>query len=170
MAGATGLGSGPVWAQSNAQASPAQNGSVVDRANLIGPAAEAAIVARLAALEADTSDLVMVITLPDLKGETIEAAGMRLGNSLGSGPKNLNNWVLLVLALKERQARIEVGEGLEGLLPSSRAARIIQLMVPQFKAQKYEAGLVLGVEEISKRLRSDRRRPQRLEPSEKAEG
>ena len=128
------------------------------------------MVAKLAAVETDTSDLVVVVTLSDLKGETIEEAGLRLGNSFGRGSNDLDNWVLMLVAPKERKARIEVGEGLEGLIPSAYAAEIIQLMLPQFKAQKYEYGLVLGVDEISKRLRSDRRRPQRLEQSEKAAG
>jgi len=157
-------------AQSGAQSSLAQNGRVIDQANLIVPAAKTAMVAKLAALEADTSDLVMVITLLDLKGETIEAAGLRLGNSLGSGPQGLDNWVLLLVAPNERKVRIEVGEGLVALLDDARATQIIQLMLPQFTAQKYEDGIVLGVDEISKRLRSDRRRPQRLEQSEKAAG
>ena len=150
--------------------SPALTGRVVDQANLIGPAAETAMVAKLAALETDTSDLVFVVTVPDLNGETIEAAGLRLGSNFGRGPNDFDNWVLMLVAPKERKARIEVGEGLEGLIPSAFAAQIIQLMLPQFKAQKCEDGLVLGVAEISKRLRSDRRRPQRLEQSEKAAG
>jgi uncharacterized protein len=149
---------------------PASTGHVVDQANLIGPAGEAALVAKLASLQSETGDQVVVVTIPDLKGETIEAAGLRLGNDRIIGRDDLDNGVMLLVAPKERKVRIEVGEGLEGLLTQTRAAQIIQLMLPQFKVQKYEDGIVLGIDEISKRLLSDRRRPQRLEQSEKAAG
>jgi uncharacterized protein len=166
LASATGCGSSPVAAQE--QAVPALSGRVVDQANLISPAGEAALTAKLAALEADTSDQMVVVTLPDLEGETIEQTGLRLGNSWKLGSADLDNGVLLLVAPKERKVRIEVGLGLEALLTDTRAAEIIQKMLPQFKAQKFEQGIVLAVDEISTRLRSDRRRPQRVDQNEKA--
>jgi uncharacterized protein len=165
LASATGCGSAPVAAQEPMSAVP---GRIVDQANLISPAGEAALTATLAALEADTSDQMVVVTLPDLKGEAIEATGLRLGNSFKLGRAELDNGVLLLVAPKERKVRIEVGLGLEALLTDTRAAEIIQKMLPQFKAQNFEQGIVLAVDEISTRLRSDRRRPQRLDQNEKA--
>jgi len=167
LVGAAGCGSGPVSAKGGDQPLPALTGRVVDRANLIDPAAESALTAKLAALETDTTDQVVVVTLPGLKGEPIEATGRRLGNGWGIGRNDADNGVLLLVAPRERAVRIEVGEGLEGLLTDERAAEIIQLILPQFKANKPEAGISLGVDEISKRLRSDRRRPQRLKQPQK---
>jgi len=167
LASATGCGSGPVSARGGEQSLPALTGRVVDQADLIGPAGEATLVSKLAALESDTSDQLVIVTLPDLKGETVEETGLRLGKGWGIGRQDLDNGVLLVVAPKERKVRIEVGEGLEGLLTDARAADIIQRMLPQFKAGRYEDGIALGVNAITERLRSDRRRPQRLEQNEK---
>ena len=123
--------------------------------------------AKLAALEADTSDQLVVVTLPSLQGESIEATGLRLGNGWGIGSKDADNGVLLLVAPNERKVRIEVGEGLEGLLTDARAAEITRTMVPQFKAGHFGGAITVGVDEISKRLRSDQRRPQRLDQPQK---
>ena len=167
LVSAAGCGFGPVSAKGDEQSLPKLTGRVIDQANLIDPATETALTAKLAALEADTSDQLVVVTLPNLKGEAIEATGLRLGNSWGIGRDGVDNGVLLLVVPSERKFRIEVGEGLEGLLTDERAAEIIRLMLPQFKANKLDAGIVLGVDEISNRLRSDQRRPQRLKQPNK---
>ena len=167
LASATGCGSGSISANGGEQSLPALTGRVVDQANLIEPTREAALVTTLAALESETSDQLVVVTLPDLKGQTIEAAGLRLGKGWGIGRKDWDNGVLLIVAPSERKVRIEVGEGLEGLLTDARAATIIQQMLPQFKAGRYEDAIALGVDAISERLKGDHRRPQRLEHKEK---
>ena len=167
MAGAAGCESGPVSAKGGEQSLPSLTGRVVDQADLIEPAGEATLTAKLAALEAETSDQVVVVTLPNLKGEPIDVTGLRLGNGWGIGRKDRDNGVLLLVAPNERKVRIEVGKGLEGLLTDARAAKIIQVMTPQLKANRLEAGIALGVDEIDKRLRSDHRRPQRIEHPQK---
>jgi len=167
LASAAGCDSGPVPAKASEQSLPALTGRVVDQADLIDPAREAALVTKLAALESDTSDQLVVVTLPELKGETIEATALWLGNGWSIGREDVDNGVLLVVAPKDRKVRIEVGKGLEGLLTDARAAQIIQRITPHFEAERFEDGIALGVDAISERLRSDRRRPQRLEHKEK---
>ena len=168
LASVTGCGSGPVTANGGEQSLPALTGRVVDNANLLAPAREATLTTKLAELESSTSDQLIVVTLPDLEGRTIEATGLRLGKGWGIGRENLDNGVLLVVAPQERKVRIEVDYGLEGLLTDARAADIVRRMVPEFKAGRYEDGIVTGVDAIRERLESDRRRPQRLEHKIKA--
>jgi uncharacterized protein len=146
---------------------PALTGRVMDNANLIPAEDEARLTARLAALEKSTRDQMVVVTLPSLQGESIEALALRLGNGWGIGQKELDNGVLLIVAPAERKVRIEVGTGLEGLLTDPRAKAILnERVIPRICAGE-AAAITTAVDEISKVLEQDRRRPQRL-PQPKA--
>jgi uncharacterized protein len=147
--------------EAHARGLPALTGRVVDGADVLNAQAEAALTTRLAALENATTDQVVVVTVPSLEGESIEALGLRLGKGWGIGQKELDNGVLLILAPTERRARIEVGYGLEGLLTDEKAQRIMdEQLVPLFAKGHLEQGLEAGVSAIEAMLRSDRKRPQ----------
>lgn len=141
---------------------PELTGRVVDEAELVSPAAEAELTARLAALERDTSDQLVVVTVPSLDGEAIEDLGLRLGNGWGIGQKDIANGALLIVAPAEQRVRIEVGYGLEGLLTDARAKAIIEdSLLPLFAAGENERAIRTGVDEIAAVLRSDTKRPRR---------
>ena len=141
---------------------PALTGRIVDSANILSPATESEVGGRLAALEAKTSDQLVVVTVPSLGGETIEAYSMRLGNGWGVGREDLDNGVLLIVAPTERRTRIAVGTGLEGLLTNARSAEIVEQLVARFKHGGYDEGVSVGVGEIIRTLESDTGRPKPL--------
>jgi uncharacterized protein len=95
-----------------AQQLPALTGRVVDNADLIDPAAEAALTQKLAAFEQKSSDQIVVATVPDLGGEAIEPYANRLFRHWGLGQAGEDNGVLLLVARDDRRMRIEVGYGL----------------------------------------------------------
>ena len=66
------------------------------------------------------------MTLPDLAGYTIEDWGLALGRGWGIGQKGKDNGVILLVAPKDHELRIEVGYGLEGDLPDATANEIIR--------------------------------------------
>lgn len=143
---------------------PELTGRVVDMANLISADTERSLSLDLEKLEQETTDQVVVVTVPDLEGEPIESLGLRLGRGWGIGQKDVDNGVLLIVAPNDRKVRIEVGYGLEGLLTDDRAKVIIDdPLLPAFRAGRYEAGISNGVSEIVAVLRSDRRRPRNKE-------
>lgn len=155
----------PATAAADCSGVPPLTGRVVDKAELISPAAEATLTDELAKLEARTSDQVVVVTLPSLGGRTVEETGLALGRCWGIGRKRLDNGVVVLVAQADKRLRIEVGRGLEGLLTDPRARTIIDDdMVPRFKAAQFEAGIEAGVASIDRLLRSDTRRPQPLSP------
>jgi uncharacterized membrane protein YgcG len=135
-----------------------QPARVVDRAQLLDPKAERAIAARSRALEEATTDQLVVVTVPDLGGLTIEQFGLTLGNAWGIGQADYDNGVLLLVAQRERRLRVEVGCGLEKVLTDARAAGIIEKMTPLFQGGEYQRGVELGVGEVDKLLRT---RPER---------
>ncbi len=148
--------SGGASAQSRDLRFPALTGRVVDQANLLSPAKEAELTARLEALERDTSDQLVVVTLPDLQGREIEDYGYRLGRAWGIGQSGTNNGVLLIVAARERKVRIEVGYGLEPVLTDGLSALIIHNeILPAFREGYFEQGVERGVAAIETQLRLD---------------
>ena len=152
------------------QASEPQRDSisrVMDQAELLDPATEHALTMKSEALEKATSDQLVVVTLPSLEGQTIEAAGLSLGRRWGVGQEDLDNGVLLLVAPNEQKVRIEVGYGLEALLTDERAGAIIREQVELFKKGRDADAIVLGVDRIDALLRSNKQRPQYRRPQMK---
>jgi uncharacterized protein len=137
---------------------------IMDKADLLDPATEQALILKSEALEKATSDQLVVVTLPSLNGKPIEAVGLSLGRSWGVGRKDLDNGVLLLVAPNERKVRIEVGYGLEGLLTDERAGAIVREQVELFKGGRNADAIVLGVDRIDALLRSNTKRPQYRRP------
>ncbi|HEX7820223.1 MAG TPA: TPM domain-containing protein [Sphingobium sp.] len=143
-----------VPALASAQDFPKLTGRVVDGANLLDPAAEQALDAKLVALEKDTGRQLAVATIPDLQGRDISDYGYRLGRAWGIGAKGKNDGALLLVAPNERRVRIEVGYGLEGVLTDATSALIIaNAITPRFKAGDYPGGINAGVDEIGALLK-----------------
>jgi uncharacterized protein len=152
----------PIVQVSSADALPALTGRVVDEAGVLTAPAEAELSARLAALEKETTDQLVVVTVGSLRSEPIEALGLRLGNGWGIGRKGVDNGVLLIVAPSDRRARIEVGKGLQGLITDKRAQRIMdEQVVPACREGHCDRAIGDGVAAIAKLLRSDPKRPQR---------
>jgi uncharacterized protein len=135
---------------------------VQDRANMIPATEELELIRESEALEKATTDQLVVVTVPTLNGQDIARYSTALGNKLGVGQADKDNGVLLVVAPKERQVRIAVGYGLEGLLTDQRAAVIVRDMIPYFRAGDGPRAIQIGFKEIDSVLRSDPRRPQYL--------
>ena len=135
---------------------PALSGRVVDAANIIPPAEEAALDQQLAKLEADTSRQLVVATIPDLQGYEIEEYGYQLGRAWGVGEKDRDDGALLIVAPNDRKVRIEVGYGLEGVLTDALSSVILQSQVlPKFKSGDMPGGVQAGVDAIEAQLRAD---------------
>lgn len=135
---------------------PPLNGRVIDHGDLVSDAGELALATRLESLERDTSDQVVVVTVPDLQGYEIEDYGYQLGRAWGIGQAEKNNGVLLIVAPRERKVRIEVGYGLEPVLTDALSALIIQNeILPAFREGDFERGIEQGVDAIDRQLRLD---------------
>lgn len=128
---------------------PALTGRVVDAADLIDPATEAALTAKLAAFEQKSSDQIVVATIPSLDGEAIEPYANRLFRAWGLGQAGEDNGILLLVARDDRKMRIEVGYGLEGTLTDLHSKLIIEdTMVPAFRSGDFSGGISRAVDDI----------------------
>lgn len=96
-------------------------------------------------LDNKTTAQVTVVTIKTLDGQPIDEYGLTLLRQWGLGNKEKNNGALILVAVDDRQSRIEVGYGLEGVLPDGLTGRIQdQQMLPYFKQGQYEKGIVQG--------------------------
>jgi len=121
---------------------PPLTGRVVDLAHVLQPNTVESLSARLKAHEETTSNQVTVLVLPSLEEEPLESFSHRVATTWKLGQKGTDNGVLLLVAMKERKIRIEVGYGLEGALTDARSAQIIRSeMVPRFRAGDVPGGV-----------------------------
>ena len=126
---------------------PELTGRVVDDAGLLSPADRAALVDRLRTLESETTVQIVVVTIPSLEGEPVEDFAMRLAEAWRIGRAGTDNGVLVLVSRDDHRVRIEVGYGLEAVIPDGLAGRIIrERMTPRFKEGDYAGGLFAAVE------------------------
>jgi uncharacterized protein len=132
-----------------AQTFPPLSGRVVDAAGILDAPAEAALTEKLAAFEQRSSDQIVVATVPNLGGTSVEDYANRLFREWKLGQEKVNNGILLLVAPNERKVRIEVGYGLEGELTDALSSVIIATAIaPRFKAGDFAGGLTAGVDAI----------------------
>lgn len=123
--------------------------AVNDFANLLEPFQRSALEQKLRAYNDSTSSAIVIITVPDLQGYDISQVSLKYLRDWGVGVKGKNNGVVILVAKQERQARIETGYGMEGVLPDITAKHIIEdEMIPQFKNDGYYRGLDNAVDAI----------------------
>lgn len=135
---------------------PRPEGPILDAANIIPAADEAALDAKLRAYNASTGRAVLVVTVPTLDGEDIAAYGVQLGQTWGVGGKTTDQGLILLVAPNERRMRFEVGYGLEQYLPDVLAGRIIRdVITPRFKAGDYSGGISAGIDAAITQLNRD---------------
>ena len=119
------------------------SGYVEDFVNVIDDEKENLITQISSIVDSKTDVQIAVVTLQSLGLYTIEEFSYKLLETWGVGQKEENNGILVVLSLDERKVRIEVGYGLEYLIPDSIAAQIINSYgIPYFKSSDYSQGLL----------------------------
>jgi uncharacterized protein len=122
--------------------------------------------AELQAHEAKTTNQVAVLIIPSLEGEPLFDLSHRVATSWQLGRKGTDNGVLLLIAIKDRKIRLEVGYGLEGVLTDARSAQIIRNeIVPKFRAGDIPAGVTAGVQAVLQTIEGTYPAPERSSPS-----
>jgi len=140
------------WAQMPAR----PTGPVSDFANIITPADEAALDAKLRSYNQQTGRAIIVATVPTLDGETIERYSQQLAETWGIGGEKSENGVLLLVAPAEREVRIHTARGVQERMTDIMSGRIVRnTIIPRFKAGDMSGGIVAGVDAIVTQLDMD---------------
>jgi uncharacterized protein len=139
---------------------PALKSRVNDTGGMLPPEAESRIETLLKDLEEKDSTQIVVLTVPSLDGDSVEDFSMRVAELWKIGHKGLDNGAILVIARDERKIRIEVGYGLEGRLTDLTAGRIIRdRIVPEFRAGRFDQGVLNGVVALIEVVRGEFQAP-----------
>ena len=132
-----------------AMVEPTNEFYVNDYANLLNEETKQYIINCNTDLYSKTGAQVVVVTVPNLEGKALEEYSTELFRKFGIGSKEKNNGVLLLLALEERQFRVEVGYGLEGALPDGKTGRIQdEYIIPYLKDNNWNDGIKNGFNAI----------------------
>lgn len=138
---------------------PPHTGYVTDTAGMLAAEGWAALNRQLTDYEHESTNEVAIVTIPSDGGD-IKGCANAIFHAWGVGKQGQNNGVLLVWAVSERHVRIEVGYGLEGVLPDGRAGQILRAgVLPEFRAGRWLQGLTVGVTQIIDVLRTDQPPP-----------
>ncbi len=131
-------------------------GYVTDLAHVVDPSTKAKLETLCAEVQQKTGAQIAVVTVNSLDGESKEDYAADLYKHLGIGPKANNRGVLLLVAPKERQYRVEVGYGLEPVINDARAGDIGREMLPDLRQQDYNAAILLGTTRIAQLIAADK--------------
>lgn len=135
---------------------PPLRGRVNDLAGLMPSERAQALEKRLENFEKETGHQIAVLTIPSLEGEDLEGFSIRVAERWKIGKKGFDNGAILLIAKNDRKLRIEVGYGLEGVLPDALASRIIrEVIVPRFRANDFAGGIEAGVDAVIKATRGE---------------
>lgn len=120
-------------------------GYVNDFAGVLEPRTAQRLESLLSDLEKRTGAEVAVVTVQTVADGDVEKAAVDLLQDWGIGKKGKDNGALILCAVQDRKIRIEVGYGLEGILPDAKAGRIIhEQILPSFRQGNLSAGLANG--------------------------
>jgi uncharacterized protein len=130
---------------------PPLRGRVNDYAKLLPQERVLALEAQLEKFEQETGHQIAVLTIPSLEGDSLEDFSIRVAETWKIGKKGFDNGAILLIARDDRRLRIEVGYGLEGVLPDAIASRIIrEVITPRFRSGDYAGGIEAGANSILK--------------------
>ncbi len=135
---------------------PPLTARVIDTSGTLDEAQQAALEAKLAALEQDKGTQVVVLMVPSTAPEDIAAFANRVGNAWKIGRRDVGDGLIVLVAVQDRRMRIEVAKTLEGAVPDIAAKHIIdEAMAPHFRQGDYAGGLDAAIDQLGARIRGE---------------
>jgi uncharacterized protein len=128
---------------------------VADHAGVLTPGQRAGLESTLDSYERQTTHQLAVLIVPHLAGQDIETYARRTATDFGLGRKGVDNGILLLVAVRERKIRIELGRGFERYISNEAAAAIISREIaPELAAGRFAEGLERGTAALMSRGRA----------------
>ena len=138
----------PVLAEKVA-AMPAPTGYVDDYAGVMTASGKAEVEAICREVHDKTRAQIFFVTVKSLEGESVDTFSNDLFHKWKIGEKKTDRGILVLLAVDDHKRRIEVGYGLEGILPDAKAGDIGREMVPALKESNYDDAALVSVRAIA---------------------
>ena len=156
--GSTAANPSPI--QSNAPSVDANklilNNPVVDQTNILNPQEKQRLEAQLRSIYQQGLAQAAVVIVPTTNGVPIFDYALQVAEKWELGDEAIDDGLLIVVAVNDRDMYILTGYGLEGVLPDAAVNRVIREdITPLFKQNNYGAGIIAGVEALKTRLTAD---------------
>jgi uncharacterized protein len=104
---------------------------------------------KLAAFEAKKGSQIAVLIVSTTQPKDIAEYGIEVADLWQIGRKGVDDGIILIVAKDDRKLRLEVGYGLEGVIPDAVAKRVIaETITPYFQAGDYAGGIDAGISQI----------------------
>jgi uncharacterized protein len=123
-------------------------GFVSDFAKVIDPASKAQLERYAGAVQRASGVQMAFVTVASLEGEPIEEVANAIARAWGVGQKGQNEGVLLLLAIRDRRSRLEIGYGLEPILPDGLSGSILREMRPALRQEHYGQALFAAAQTL----------------------
>ncbi|MGO2340677.1 MAG: TPM domain-containing protein [Psychrobacter sp.] len=152
--------SAPAPIQSSAESVDADklilNSPVVDQANILNSQEKQRLEAQLRSIYQQGFAQAAVVIVPTTNGLPIFDYALQVAEKWQLGSEDIDDGLLMVVAVNDRDMYILTGYGLEGVLPDAAVSRIIREdITPLFKQNDYGAGILAGVDALNERLTTD---------------
>ena len=136
---------------------PAPRNHFNDNAGIVARSVAAQLNAQLAQFERETSNQIVVAIYPRMQSESsIEDYTVRVAQAWGVGQRERKNGAVLFVFSEDRRLFIQVGYGLEGVLPDALCKRIIEdEILPRFREGNWAGGLAAGVQAMMAATRGE---------------
>lgn len=135
---------------------PPLQARVTDLTNTLTAEQRQTLERALADFEKRKGSQIAVLMVPSTAPETVEQYGIRVAEQWKLGRRGIDDGVLLLVAIQDRELRIEVGYGLEGVIPDAVAKRVIaEIILPYFKQGDYYGGVHAGVTRIMRLIEGE---------------
>ena len=123
-------------------------GYVSDFARVLDDQGRARLESYCAAVERATGVQMALVTLPSLNGEPVEDVANTIFRAWGVGKKGKDEGILLLLSIGDRRSRLEVGYGLEPILPDGFSGSILRQMRPALREGNYTSAFMAAAQTI----------------------
>jgi uncharacterized protein len=132
-------------------------GYVNDFAGVLSAQAKDKLTALCAEVQQKTKAQIAVVTVSSLEGEPIEQFSIDLATAWGIGPKQLDRGILILLAPNDHRDRIEVGYGLEPILPDGKVGGFEREAVPLLRQNDYSGAVLLFTQRVAAVIAEDQK-------------
>jgi uncharacterized protein len=142
-----GLGAPRVSAEQVKNLKP--QGYVNDFAGVLSTQAKEKLTALCAEVDQKTKAQIAVVTVSSLEGEPVEQFSIELATQWGVGPKQQARGILILIAPNDRKYRVEVGYGLEAILPDGKVGGFGREAVPFLQRRDYGDAVLLMTQRVA---------------------
>jgi uncharacterized protein len=142
------LGASACWAVDWKARYPRPEGYVSDFAHVIDAGSRAQLEAYCGAVEQAAGAQMAFVTIPSLEGEPIEDVANTIYRAWGVGQKGKNEGILLLLSIGDRRSRLEIGYGLEPILPDGLAGDTLREMRTALRQRDYGDAMMAAAQTI----------------------